>query len=84
MQGLDFEDTFSPLVRLETMRVFLALAAQLEWSVSKLDVRSAFLNGELKEEMYVEQPKRFTVRGKEEKVYRLKKALYRLRQAPSA
>lgn len=84
MQGLDFEDTFSPLVRLETMRVFLALAAQLEWSVSKLDVRSAFLNGELKEEMYVEQPKRFTVRGREEKVYRLKKALYRLRQAPSA
>lgn len=83
MQGLDFEDTFSPLVRLETMRVFLALAAQLEWSVSKLDVRSAFLNGELKEEMYVEQPKRFTVRGREEKVYRLKKALYRLRQAPS-
>ena len=69
---------------METIRIVLALAAQLEVNVFQLDVKSAFLNGELEEEVYVEQPQGFEVKGKEEKVYRLRKALYRLKQAPRA
>lgn len=80
--GIDFNETFSPVVRMETIRVVLALAAQLELQVFQLDVKSAFLNGELEEEVYVQQPEGFGVKGKEDKVYRLKKALYGLKQAP--
>ena len=60
----------------------LALAAQLKWSIYQLDVKSAFLNGELEEEVYVTQPEGFMINGEEEKVYELKKALYGLKQAP--
>jgi len=67
--------------RLDTIRLVLAVAAQKGWKVFQLDVKSAFLNGVLQEEVYVEQPEGFVVQGKEDKVYLLKKALYGLKQA---
>ena len=80
--GVDFNETFAPVARIETIRRVLAIFAQLELNVYQMDVKSAFLNGELKEEVYVEQPRGYEVKGKEEKVYRLNKALYGLKQAP--
>ena len=83
-QGIDYEETFSPVARFDTVQLFLALAAQLKWKVYQFDVKSTFLNGELKEEVYVSQPEGFEINGKQEKVYRLRKALYGLKQAPRA
>ena len=83
-EGIDFEDAFAPVARMESVRVLLALAAQEGWKVHHMDVKSAFLNGDLKEEVYVRQPPGFVVAGEEGKVYRLRKALYGLRQAPRA
>lgn len=83
-EGIDFEETFSPVARFETVRIFLALAAHLHWPIYQLDVKSAFLNGELGEEVYVMQPEGFIVQGMENQVYRLNKALYGLKQAPRA
>jgi hypothetical protein len=74
--GVDFSKTFAPVVRLDTIRMLLALAAQNAWKINQLDVKSAFLNGYLKEEIYVEQPEGFKVEGQEEKVYKLRKTLY--------
>ncbi|KAK9101268.1 hypothetical protein Scep_024698 [Stephania cephalantha] len=81
--GIDFEETFSPVARFETVRLILALAAQLQWMVYQFDVKSTFLNGELHEEVYVAQPEGFE-KGNETKVYKLRKALYGLKQAPRA
>jgi len=83
-EGIDFDDAFAPVARMESVRVLLALAAQEGWKVHHMDVKSAFLNGDLKEEVYVRQMPGFAVAGEEGKVYRLKKALYGLRQAPRA
>jgi hypothetical protein len=63
------------------MRLFIALAAHKGWEVHHMDVKSAFLNGDLQEEVYIEQPTCFIVAGKEHKVLKLKKALYGLHQA---
>ncbi|KAF0888371.1 hypothetical protein E2562_014193 [Oryza meyeriana var. granulata] len=82
--GMDFDEVFAPVARIESVRLLLALAAQEGWSVHHMDVKSAFLNGELIEEVYVRQPPGFTVAGHEDKVLRLDKALYGLRQAPRA
>lgn len=82
--GVDFDEVFAPVTRMETVRLLLALAAQSEWEVHHLDVKSAFLNGELKEKVYVTQPRGFEKEGEEHKVYKLSKALYGLRQAPRA
>ncbi|CAL5390436.1 unnamed protein product [Camellia sinensis] len=82
--GIDFEETFSPVARFETVRIIFALAAQLQWPVYQLDVKSAFLNGDLQEEVYVTQPEGFMIEGKETKVYKLRKTLYGLKQAPRA
>ena len=57
--GIDFEETFSPIARFETVRLVLTLVAQLQWAVYQFDVKSAFLNGNLQEEVYVTQPKGF-------------------------
>lgn len=83
-QGVDFEDTFSPVARFETVRLFLSLAAKFNWLVYQFDVKSAFLNGDLEEEVYVMQPDGFIISGKEKMVYKLRKALYGLKQAPRA
>ena len=80
--GVDFNETFAPVARIETIRRVRAIFSQLELNVYQMDVKSAFLNGELKEEVHVEQPRGYEVKGKEEKVYRLNKALYGLKQAP--
>lgn len=82
--GIDYEEVFAPVARLESVRMMVALAAHERWEVHHMDVKSAFLNGELKEEVYVEQPPGFVVAGNEHKVLRLRKALYGLRQAPRA
>jgi len=83
-EGIDYDDSFAPVARMESVRVLLALAAQEGWPVHHMDVKSAFLNGDLKEEVYVRQPRGFAIAGEEDKVYRLHKALYGLRQAPRA
>lgn len=83
-QGIDFEEVFAPVTRLETVKLLLALAAKNSWEVHHLDVKSAFLNGDLEETVYVSQPKGFVQKNKEHMVYRLVKALYGLRQAPRA
>ncbi|CAL8991625.1 unnamed protein product, partial [Prunus brigantina] len=75
---------FARVVRIETIRNVLALAAQLKTKVYQLDVKSAFFNGELEEEVYAEQPQVYVEKGREDKVYRLRKALYGLKQAPRA
>ena len=83
-EGIDYDDAFMPVARMESIRVLLALASQEGWSMHHMDVKSAFLNGDLKEEVYVWQPPGFAVPGEEGKVYRQCKALYGLRQAPRA
>jgi hypothetical protein len=83
-QGVDFEEVFAPVARLDTVRFILALAANLGWKVHHLDVKSAFLHGELEEEVYVTQPEGYVVKGREQNVFKLSKALYGLKQAPRA
>uniref|UniRef100_A0ACD5Y6T1 Uncharacterized protein n=1 Tax=Avena sativa TaxID=4498 RepID=A0ACD5Y6T1_AVESA len=83
-QGIDFEEVFAPVARMETVKLLLAVAAQMGWQVHHLDVKSAFLNGELQEEVFVTQPPGFVVEGQDSKVLKLHKALYELRQAPRA
>ena len=83
-KGIDYDEVFAPVARLDTVRLLLALSAKEGWEVHHLDVKSAFLNGELQEEVYVTQPEGFVKEGEEHKVYRLIKALYGLRQAPRA
>ncbi|PKA48313.1 Retrovirus-related Pol polyprotein from transposon TNT 1-94 [Apostasia shenzhenica] len=82
--GIDYFETFSPVARMETIRTVLSLAAHYNWNVYQFDVKSAFLNGDLFEDVYVEQPQGFIIQGKQDKVYKLKKALYGLKQAPRA
>ncbi|GKV19157.1 hypothetical protein SLEP1_g29451 [Rubroshorea leprosula] len=82
--GVDYGETFAPVARHDTIKLLVALVANLGWKVYHMDVKSAFLNGILEEEIYVEQPQGFEVAGKEDYVYRLNKALYGLKQAPRA
>ena len=82
--GIDYDEVFAPVARIETIRLIIALAASHGWEVHHLDVKTDFLHGDLKEEVYVKQPEGFEVKGSEEKVYRLSKALYGLKQAPRA
>ncbi|CAJ2672171.1 unnamed protein product [Trifolium pratense] len=82
--GVDYEEVFAPVARQDTIRLVVSLAAQNSWPVFQLDVKSAFLNGELVEQVYIEQPPGYVVKGSEHKVYKLKKALYGLKQAPRA
>ena len=82
--GIDYDEVFAPVARVETIRLVIALAASKGWEIHHLDVKTAFLHGELKEEVYVTQPEGFEVKGKEGKVYKLRKALYGLKQAPRA
>jgi hypothetical protein len=83
-EGIEYEEMFSPIGRLEIVTTFISIASQLKLKVYQMDVKSSFLNRYLKEEVYVEQPQGFIVEGKEDKVYRLKIELYGLKQAPRA
>nr|GEX53705.1 retrovirus-related Pol polyprotein from transposon TNT 1-94 [Tanacetum cinerariifolium] len=83
-EGIDFEESFAPVVRIEAIRIFIANVASKNMTIYQMDVKTAFLNGELKEEVCVCQPKGFVDPDHPIHVYRLKKALYRLKQAPRA
>ncbi|PKI62640.1 hypothetical protein CRG98_016911 [Punica granatum] len=79
---VDFEEIFSPVVKMSSIRVILALTAILNLEIEQLDVKTAFLHGDLEEEIYMEQPEGFQVKGKEHLVCKLRKSLYGLKQAP--
>ncbi|GJS11847.1 retrovirus-related pol polyprotein from transposon TNT 1-94 [Tanacetum coccineum] len=83
-EGIDFEESFAPVARLEAVRIFVAYAAHKSFPIYQMDVKTAFLNGPLKEEVYVAQLDGFVDPDHLDKVYRLRKALYGLKQAPRA
>ncbi|KAJ4724624.1 Retrovirus-related Pol polyprotein from transposon TNT 1-94 [Melia azedarach] len=74
--GIDYDEVFAPVACLETVRLIISLAAQNKWKIHQIDVKSAFLNGVLEEEVYIQQPTGFEVKGQEDKVLKLRKALY--------
>jgi hypothetical protein len=84
VEGIDYDEIFSPVVRFESVRILLAIAALEDWHLSSLDVKTAFLYGQLDEEIYMEQPEGFKVKGQETKVLRLRRAIYGLKQASLA
>lgn len=82
--GIDYEETFSPVAKINTVRTIIAIAACKNWKIYQLDVKSAFLNGDIKEEVYMSQLEGYVIAGQEHLVCRLKKALYGLKQGPRA
>ncbi|KAI3818972.1 hypothetical protein L1987_12794 [Smallanthus sonchifolius] len=83
-EGIDYEEVFAPVARLEAIRMFLAYAAYIDFTVHQMDVKSAFLYGKVQEEVYVKQPPGFIDPNFPDRVYKLDKALYGLHQAPRA
>ncbi|GJU84480.1 retrotransposon protein, putative, ty1-copia subclass [Tanacetum coccineum] len=83
-EGINFEESFAPAARLEAIRIFIAYVAHKNMAVYQMDVKTAFLNGILREEVYASQPNGFVDQDNPIYVYKLKKALYRLKQAPRA
>ncbi|GJT69808.1 retrovirus-related pol polyprotein from transposon TNT 1-94 [Tanacetum coccineum] len=83
-EGIDYDETYAPVARLESIRILLAYACALDFKLYQMDVKSAFLNGFINEEVYVAQPSGFIDFAKPNYVYKLKKALYGLKQAPKA
>ncbi|GJT85228.1 reverse transcriptase domain-containing protein [Tanacetum coccineum] len=83
-EGIDFEESFAPVARIETIRICIANAATKNMIIYQMDVKTAFLNGDLQEEVFVSQPEGFEDQENPTHVYRLKKALYGLKQAPRA
>ncbi|GJV61666.1 retrovirus-related pol polyprotein from transposon TNT 1-94 [Tanacetum coccineum] len=83
-EGIDYEETYAPVARLESIRILLAIACANDFKLYQMDVKSAFLNGFINEEVYVAQPPGFIDFQKPNYVYKLKKALYGLKQAPKA
>ncbi|GKB03702.1 retrovirus-related pol polyprotein from transposon TNT 1-94 [Tanacetum coccineum] len=83
-EGIDYDETFAPVARMEAIRIFLAFATYMNFIVFQMDVKSAFLNGKLKEEVYVKQPPGFESSEFPDYVCKLDKALYGLKQAPRA
>ncbi|KAK1558510.1 hypothetical protein Q3G72_003173 [Acer saccharum] len=84
IEGIDFEETFAPIARLESIRLLLSISCVHKFKLHQMDVKSAFLNGFLQEEVFVEQPKGFVDAHHPNHFYRLKKALYGLKQEPRA
>jgi hypothetical protein len=76
--------SFALVARLDSVHLLIALMAHKRWEVHHMDVKSVFLNGDMREEIYIEQPTSFIIASKEHKVIKLKKALYGLHQAPRA
>jgi len=83
-EGIDFDETFAPVARLEAVKILLAYATHKDIKLYQMDVKSAFMNGFINEEVYVKQPPRFEDKEKPQHVYKLVKALYGLKQAPRA
>ena len=84
VEGIDFDETFAPVARLESIRILLAITCHLNFKLYQMDVKSAFLNGMLQEEVYVKQLRDFVDPHRPDDVYKLKRALYSLKQAPKA
>ncbi|GKF42917.1 retrovirus-related pol polyprotein from transposon TNT 1-94 [Tanacetum coccineum] len=83
-EGIDFKESFAPVIRLEAVRMFVAYATHKNFTIYQMDVKTAFLNGLLKEEVFVSQPDEFVDPDFPNHVYCLKKALCSLKQAPRA
>jgi len=81
---LDYEETFSPIVKVNTVQIILSIAMHLNWEVKKLDINNAFLNGYLKETVFMHQPEGFLYSTKSEHVCKLSKEIYGLKQTPRA
>jgi hypothetical protein len=84
VEGMYFEDTFSPVFRMEAIILILAYACSNNIKVYQMDVKSTFLNRDLEEKVYIEQPEGFQLSEKESYVYKLKKAFYDLKKSPRA
>lgn len=83
-EGIDYKEVFASVARWDSVRCTIALAALNGWSIYQLDVKSAFLPGELSDTLYVDQPLGYVKKGEEYKLYKLHKALYGLKQVPHA
>ena len=83
-EGIDYEETYAPVARLKAIRMLLVFASIMDFKLYQMDVKSAFLNGFIQEEVYVDQPPGFENPEKPNHVCKLKKALYGLKQAPRA
>jgi len=81
VEGIDYDNVFSPVVQYKSVHLMIVLAAQQQWHMTSIDIKTAFLYGELDEELFMEQPEGFTIKGQEHKVFCLKQALYGLKQA---
>ncbi len=84
IEGIDFEETFAPVARVEAIRMFLAFSCSKGFKIYQMDVKSTFLNGQLKVEVYMEQQEGFDLIEGKDLVCKLKKALYGLKEAPRA
>ncbi|KAK8914337.1 hypothetical protein KSP39_PZI023872 [Platanthera zijinensis] len=82
VEGVDYDEIFSPVAKLTSIRMVLSLAAVHDLEIEQMDVKTAFLHGDLEEEIYMRQPEGFEAKGKEDQVCRLKKSLYGLKQSP--
>jgi hypothetical protein len=79
VEGIDYEETFVPIARYTSIHTIISLAASMGWRLHHMDVKTSFLNGEIEEEVYIEQPDGFVIHEKDSHVCRLKKALYGLK-----
>jgi len=80
--GIDFGDIFSPVAKVTSIRLLLSISPAFDFEVEQMDVKTAFLHGDLEEEIYMQQLEGFAVKGKKELVCKLKKSLYGLKQSP--
>ena len=80
-EGIDYEETFSPVAMLKSIRILLAISAHYDYEIWQMDVKTAFLNGNIEEEIYMKQPEGFISIGSEQKVCKLQKSIYGLKQA---